>query len=237
MKNDDKLTATEGAVLMLLMAEAREIPNSEVTKRYGSALGRESREKLNRLGYLESRTEGRSIVHALGDKGWRLLTENTLEFPDVRPRIVGTALTSLHDALRSRVLPRAGLTRFGELFSQSATVPAATVPAATVPAATVLAQRAEAEPEPVGTGDLGGRIRDVYKSLASEPGAWVSLARLRAQFADVPRAELDEALKRLSRTDGVHLAPESNQKGLTAAEVDAALRSGGQDNHLLAIGV
>ncbi|MDR7278005.1 hypothetical protein [Catenuloplanes atrovinosus] len=213
----DSLTASESALLILLMSEAREIPNTELVKDFGVELKKPSRDKLNRLGYLESRKEGRILVHALGDKGWALM-EGDLHFPRSTPRVLGAALSAFHAAMRDRVLPKTQFQTFGEALAQGSVVPA---------------QRAE----PARADGLTERIREVYASLASDRGAWVSLATLRPHFADVPRAELDEALKRLSREDGVHLAPEDNQKTLTAAEIDAAVRSGGQDKHLLAIGV
>ncbi|GAB7037382.1 MULTISPECIES: hypothetical protein [Catenuloplanes] len=213
----ESLTALESALLILLMSENREIPNPELEKVYGFKLEAKSRQKLNRLGYLETQ-DGRPMVHALGDKGWALM-EGDLAFPRSTPRVLGAALSAFHAAMRDRVLPKTQFQTFGEALAQSSFVPA---------------QRAE--PAPVPTANLSGRIRDVYKSLASEPGAWVSLARLRPYFADVPRADLDEALKRLAREDGV-LAPEVNQKSLTATDIESAVRSGGQDNHLLAIGV
>ncbi|MDP9792121.1 hypothetical protein J2S43_000633 [Catenuloplanes nepalensis] len=220
----DKLNPSETALLLLLMSEMREISNTELTKNYGE-LKKPSRDKLNRLGYLESRKEGRTFVHALGDKGWVLL-ESDLRFPGSTPKILGSALAAFHAVMRDRVLPRTQFATFGEALAQSPVLPA---------------QRAEPEPAqaqaPVEKDDLGERIRNVYASLASGAGAWVSLAGLRQHFTDVPRAALDEALKQLSREDGVHLAPEDNQKTLTAEERDAALRSGGQDKHLLAIGV
>jgi hypothetical protein len=214
----DSLTASESALLILLRSEMREISNKELTDTFGE-LKKPSRDKLNRLGYLESRKEGRTFVHALGDKGWALM-ESDLHFPRSTPRVLGAALSAFHAAMRDRVLPKTQFASFGEALAQSPVVPA---------------QRAEPQDAP--QGDLGARIRDAYKALASEPGAWVSLARLRAQFTDVSREDLDDALRRLSREGGVHLSPETNQKSLGAAETDAAVRSGGQDNHLLAIGV
>jgi hypothetical protein len=80
-------------------------------------------------------------------------------------------------------------------------------------------------------------VRNAYAALAAEPGAWVALARLRPFFGDVPRADLDEALRRLNRAADVNIVPESNQKILTAVDIAAAIEIGGQDKHLLAIGV
>jgi hypothetical protein len=213
----DRLTASESAILIILMAYAREVSSPELKERFQIEIRKDNRDKLNSLGYVASRKPGRFYVHELTDKGWARLHDD-LNFENPRARIMGAALAIFQTSLRDR-LPRFGIETFGELFSQTAVVPA---------------QRAEPAAD---TGDLGERIRGVYASLAGGAGAWVSLASLRQHFTDVPRAELDEALKRLSREDGVHLAPEDNQKTLTAAEIDAAVRSGGQDKHLLAIGV
>lgn len=213
MTFEDHLTPAESAILLALMAVGHEIKNPDLEKLHGIDVRKESREKLNRLEYVLSVKEGRSFKHVLTEKGWARVNEK-LNFADAKAKTLGGAFAAFHDAVRQHV------GSFGELFSQSVTVPVQRV-----------------EPEPVVKEGLGERIRGVYGSLAGRAGAWVSLASLRPHFADVPRAELDAALKQLSREDGVHLAPEDNQKSLTAAEVDAAIRTGGQDKHLLAIGV
>jgi hypothetical protein len=85
--------------------------------------------------------------------------------------------------------------------------------------------------------NLDLRLRNAYAALASEPRAWVALSRLLPFFGDVPRAEIDDALRSLSRASDVNLVPENNQKSLTEADRAAAVTIGGQDKHLLAIGV
>jgi hypothetical protein len=79
-------------------------------------------------------------------------------------------------------------------------------------------------------------IRGAYQSLRAEPGAWVSLTRLRARLADIARADLDTALLEMVLEPGVMLDPEFNQKTLTPADRAAALRMGGENCHVLAIG-
>jgi hypothetical protein len=86
-------------------------------------------------------------------------------------------------------------------------------------------------------GNLESRLRGAYDALAAEPGAWVALARLRPFFTDVDRAHLDDALIQLSRAVDVDLVPENNQKALTKADWAAAVWVGGENAHLLAIGV
>ncbi|SCE73077.1 hypothetical protein GA0070216_101625 [Micromonospora matsumotoense] len=212
----DDLTPSEAAILFVLMAEAREVPNAELRKRYGVDVRKSYRDKLNRLGFVDSRREGNTFLHQLADKGWVRVQED-LNFQSSQGRILGGALTALQVNLRDRVMGRSDYRTFGEMFALT-----------DVRAGT-------AQPGQQRTLDL--RIRQAYAALAAEPGAWVSLTRLRPFFGDVDTADLDEALRELEREPDVDIVPESNQKVLTPADVAAALRLGGQDKHLLAIGV
>lgn len=80
------------------------------------------------------------------------------------------------------------------------------------------------------------RVRAAYVKLAPEPRAWVGLAALRDALDGESRAEVDQALHRLNRAADVNIIPESNQKVLTQEDRDAAIRIGGEDRHLVAIG-
>lgn len=209
----DHLTPSESAILIVLMAEAREITNTELLSRWGLDVRKPSRDKLNDLKLVESTPKPWS--HQLADKGWSHVNGD-LNFDSPRARALGAALATLHSNLRDRVLPRTGLANFGEMFTHSG--------------------------GEVGVGDtvpvsLEPRLRSTYAALAAEPGGWVALVRLRPFFADVPTADLDEALRALSRYDDVNLVPESNQKVLTEADRAAAVHLGGRDKHYLAIGV
>ena len=216
---DDGLTPSESAILIVLMSEAREISNTELVARFGLDVRKTNRDKLNRLRYVASRKEGRTYVHALDDKGW-VRVQHDLHFDSPRARALGAALFALHTNLRDRVLPRTGYRSFTEMFSHAADLPTAAD-----------------EPVAEKKDNLEERIRDAYASLADEPGSWVSLARLRPLFGDVDRSDLDQALQRLGRSPDVNIVPESNQKALGTEEINAAVRIGGQDKHLLAIGV
>lgn len=213
---DDDLTPSESAILIVLMAEAREILNTEFKDRYGIDVRKPNREKLNRLRLVATRTVGRTFAHQLDDKGW-VRVQQALNFDSPKARALGGALAALQLNLRDRVLARGDYHSFSELFARSDVRGPAVAPAH-------------------GPG-LEARIRATYAALAGEPGGWVSITRLRPFLADLPAAEVDEALRRLHREPGVDIAPESNQKMLTAADVEAALRVGGQDRHLLAIEV
>lgn len=78
------------------------------------------------------------------------------------------------------------------------------------------------------------KIQQVYTELARNPGSWVGLADLRDRLGvDVPRAEVDRVLKQMSRERRVTIAPESNRKVLDERDHAAALRIGGEEQHLL----
>ena len=88
---------------------------------------------------------------------------------------------------------------------------------------------------PSGGVELDARIRSAYRTLAVAPNGWVGLADLRAALGHAGRAEVDSALVRLARQPGVRLIPVANLKSLTARDRDAAIRVGGEDNHVIAI--
>jgi hypothetical protein len=216
MADADDLTPSESAILIVLMAEAREILNTELKERYRIDVYKNYRDKLNRLRLIASRKNGNTWAHQLDDRGW-VRVQSDLNFDSPRARALGGALLALQINLRDRVLSRGDFHSFGELFSQTDMRVSPSAPDA----------------EAI----LQMRIRNAYGALTSEPGAWVSITRLRPFFGDVPASDLDEALRKLQREPDVNVAPESNQKMLTAADVEAALHIGGQDKHLLAIGV
>jgi hypothetical protein len=214
----DDLTPSESAILVVLMVEAREVLNTELVERYGLDVRKAQRDKLTRLHYVASRRSGRTNALQLDDKGW-VRMQNDLDFTLRGATALGAALTALHASLRDRIPARSGCSTLAELFAVSDVRGPAQTPVH----------------EPAGP--LRARIISAYQALAAEPAAWVSLRRIRPFFADVPRDDLDDALRRLSREDRVTIAPESNQQTLTETDIAAALRLGGQENHLLAIGV
>ena len=211
----DNLTPSESALLIVLMAEAREISNPELEKRYHITLTGANRRKLNESGYVKSEKVGRSFVHVLDDKGWDRVHQE-LNFDSPRARVLGAALSALHNNLRERVLQHGTYRRFGEMFSRAAETP-------------------DQEPEALDD-DLETRIRKVYDSLASHRGAWLKHTDVRRKLSDVPSEALDEAFRLLSQAEDVEMMPESNQKTRTDEDDRNAVRVGGQDTHLIAIG-
>ncbi|MFE3178673.1 hypothetical protein ACFXPA_46525 [Amycolatopsis sp. NPDC059090] len=75
-------------------------------------------------------------------------------------------------------------------------------------------------------------ILAAVERLEHSHGEWIGLVDFRRALGR-GRAAVDEHLRRLSRRGIVCLVPESNRKALTQADHDAAIRIGGQDNHLL----
>lgn len=219
---DDNLTPSESALLIVLMAEAREVSNPELTELYQIALTGESRRRLNDFGYVKSSKVGRSFTHVLDDKGWQRVHEG-LNFDSPRARALGGALAALHGNLRARVLKREAYQTFSEMFSRAAD------------AADTAGESATRQPE-VRAVDLEARIRNVYDSMAPHPGAWLKHTDVRRKLDDVPSEALDEAFHLLSRAEDVEMMPESNQKTLTDEDHRNAVRVGGQDTHLISIG-
>ena len=190
---------------MVLMAEARAVSNPDLAT-LGPILSKPSREKLLGLGAIELGKSGRSMTLELSDKGWKLCADL---MGSEMPRGVTGAGKALFTVL-------AGLRRW---YDREDARPAE-----------MFFAPAEAPLE-----DLGTLIRRAYSSLASEPGAYVRLSRLRPALGDVSRADVDAALSRLQRESGVNLIPEENQKTLTDEDRDASVVVGNQHNHLLAI--
>ena len=65
------LTVTERSVLLVLMAESLPVPNPDLVA-FGPKLDKPGRDKLNKLGLIESQRSGGRFVHELTDRGWRL---------------------------------------------------------------------------------------------------------------------------------------------------------------------
>ncbi|GGO61321.1 hypothetical protein [Nonomuraea cavernae] len=234
------LSLPEFSALVVLAVEAREISNSELKERCGLTIDGAKRRRLNELKLVDSWKQGRTFVHVLTDSGWARLAE------DLRagrvPAFTGSsgvlarALLGWLPAFLERTDQRlADVFQPAEVEAGQAPAedaPAGEVPTGEVPTEEVLRGKGPGE-EP---GELEARVRAAYAELAAEPGAWVSLTRLRPLLGDAPRQRVDETLVRMERLADVNLVPESNQKALTAQDREAAVIIGDQDKHLLWIG-
>jgi hypothetical protein len=77
-------------------------------------------------------------------------------------------------------------------------------------------------------------IVKAYLSIAERHCDWTRLARIRPKVK-ATREQFDKACWELTKTDLVHLAPESNRKVLLPEDHDAAIRRGSEDMHLFVI--
>lgn len=213
MPADHQLSVPERAVMLALMAEAREVPNPELRATWGVKLDGKPRLKLNDLKLVTSTRRGRGFAHELTDSGWAWCRR---ELSAERPAGAGSFGGALYAVLASfeRFLARTDL-QLADVFQ---------------PGAPVTEVSADEEPGlPVET-----QIRTAYARL-KQPGEWLGLVNLRNALPDVSRDDLDAALERMAAAPGVHVQAEINQKALTAAHRAAAVRFGGDDRHLLMI--
>ncbi|OZE38796.1 MULTISPECIES: hypothetical protein [unclassified Rhodococcus (in: high G+C Gram-positive bacteria)] len=219
MSNED-LNGTEAAVLLVLMAEASPVKNSEL-RAMGPELAKPSRDKLKNAGLIEVNAAVRPMTLELTDKGWRTCGELIGGEPPARSTGAGKAMFTVLAGLR-RWLDRTD-NRPADVFSPRGDEAAPDEPAI--------------DEKAVGsdTVDIEASIRAAYARIAREPGSTVRLSRLRNELRDITRSDLDDALARLRRAADVSLIPEENQKTLTDEERAAAVVVGNQQNHLLSI--
>ncbi|MGP3920557.1 hypothetical protein [Nonomuraea sp. 10N515B] len=83
--------------------------------------------------------------------------------------------------------------------------------------------------------DLEDAIIAACTALDPEPGAWVSLTEVRQQLAPWTKTDVDEALDRMYGTGQISLSPQPLVHRLTAEDHAAAVRSGGENHHLIQI--
>ncbi|GGM80622.1 hypothetical protein GCM10010106_29110 [Thermopolyspora flexuosa] len=239
--SETELSAEELRALFILMAEADEVSNVDLAERYGYTLTGRPRRRLNKLGLVDSRKQGRALAHTLTDRGWaRAMAE--IERDDLRLGTGAAAATclALLRGLR-RYLNRTGQS-LAEVFQPDtvADTPAPEDDATAAPAPSSTAPAASQEPAaamPPSPEEVEKRIRAAYFELAESPGRHVPLVRLRKLLADLPREDVDAALIRMNLQPDVFVDPQSNQKALTPEERAAAVRIGGQDSHLISIEV
>jgi hypothetical protein len=209
-----KLNLKEISSLIVLMAEAREITNTELKQIAGFALDGKERRTLVDLKLVEWRKIGRAYAHQLSEKGWatcRLLLQSP------RPSGAGSAGGALFVLLSGidRALAQAKMSP-ADFFKPPIDIEAPAVVAATA-------------------GDVESLIRAAYQRLAPEPGGWVGLAELRPALKQLSRPEIDDALRNMMSAPTVHLIPVANLASLSQADRDAALSVGGEENHALSI--
>ncbi|MDI5974639.1 hypothetical protein QDK53_00400 [Amycolatopsis magusensis] len=207
---DPHLTLPERSALLALMTLVRKASNADLNDELGFKIDKKVRERLVELGYIVAQQTGRyrAWMYELKEEGWRRGEE---ELGSPTPKGAPKA-TRLQYALTRRFA--AYMTRSEKRVADIFVLDGA-------PTAPVV--------------DITDRIRVAYTELATAPGSWVSLTRLRGALGDLPRADLDAALLQLVLEPKTRLNPEFNQKTLTPADRAAALHTGGEDVHLLSI--
>jgi hypothetical protein len=223
--SDLKLSLPERMLLLILMAENAELSNKQIEEKYapGLQLTGKSRLKLVDAKLIECRKERRSFFFSLADGGWRWGRE---ELTREVPRGSGSAGQALYAVLRrlEHYLDRTGHSLAQVLGEQSDDV-RREVEQATVPPVSASPAADEIEK----------RVRRAYRELADPPGSWIGVADLRDRLDDLARAELDGVLRLMARMPGVLVEEETNQKGLTGRDRNAAVVIGNRDHHVLLI--
>jgi hypothetical protein len=209
-----ELSSVDYAFLAILKAEGREISNTEMDALYRVRLVSRPFERLVAAGYVASDTKRRPYRHAITSAGVKVLAAE-LQLDDDHVD------KGEKRSVREQQL-WAGLVALQRML--------------TGPKDPFVAPPVTGPDEPPPPADLDGRIRAAYRKLVSAPGGWVSLSALRPALADVPRAELDGALKQLLRAGDVRLEPDPLEHRLSTQERDAAVHVGGEYRHKLAIG-
>ncbi|MEU9690380.1 hypothetical protein [Amycolatopsis japonica] len=203
----DRLGQKQTAAMLALMVVAREVSNPELREIVGFALDGKERRQLNGLDLVASEQRGRPFYHELTERGWAWCEEELSQEEAPPPRTsLGSALYVVLGGL-GRHLRREKL-RLADLF---------------MPEVDLTVEEIES------------RIRIAYRKLSRSPRDWVALVELRPMLGEASTVDVDAVLKELSRSGQAHLVPESNRKALTAADHEAAIRIGGEDNHLISI--
>jgi hypothetical protein len=228
MMADTPLTATQSAYLFLLMAEAREVSNSELKQRFGvSITGADSAALVdNKLATV--RQDGRSLTHDLTDDGWAQ-AKKIMAAEYVKPAGASPASAALHAVLAAvhRYIQRSQ-NSVADIFAATA------APPPIVPASKP--KSGGRKPKAGEKIDVQARIRNAYKRLRHDPIIWVGLAELRADLDFVSKPDIDRALLQLLEKKKIRLIPEENQKTITSADRDAAIVVSGELKHLIAFG-
>jgi hypothetical protein len=205
----DRLGQKQTAAMFTLMVLAREVSNTELKDITGFTLVGKERTQLNDLELVASDRRKNLFHHILTEPGWAWCSDELVARTPPPPR--GSLATALYVVLGGLdgYLRRENL-RLAHIFA---------------PVAELTTQ------------DIEDRIRTAYRKLARSPRDWVGLVDLRPMLGDASTQDVDAVLKELSRTRQAHLVPDSNRKALTAADHAAAVRVGGEDNHLISIEV
>jgi len=196
------------SALFALMGAAREISNNELEELAGFRIDGKLRQTLNDRHLVTSTRQGnKPFVHKLTDAGWKRC-EAELAGGRLKPtKYLAGAFYMVLDGV-GHFLQRENKP-LAHIFGHEPAKPAEPVTDTTIAA--------------------------LYRQLAEKQGDWVRLADLRTRLNGGSRADVDRVLRTMSKAGQAHLAPDPDRKSLTAADHEAAIRIGGEDNHLLVV--
>jgi hypothetical protein len=203
---NDRLTNQDVSALLTLMSVAREVSNTELEELTGIRITGDVRRRLNDQGLVRSTREGnKPYLHDLTDKGWVRCRYELTAERPARPGYFGYAFFAVLKGL-DRFLDRENRA-LADVF----------------------------HPAFGDSQDLESRIRLAYRKLAPQAGEWVHLSDLRPLLNGASRDDVDGVLKAMSKSKQATLTPDPDRKSVTAEDRAAAVRIGGDDNHLIAI--
>ncbi|HJP73108.1 MAG TPA: hypothetical protein VJ914_02500 [Pseudonocardiaceae bacterium] len=205
----NRLGHKQTAAMFTLLVLGREVPNPELREIVGFTLDSKDRVELNKHGYVTSRKRGRALAHTITERGVAWCQSEIGEKTPPPPKARSLLVPAMYLVLRA----------FDEYLRGEK-----------LNLTDVLGQRSE-----LTRAQIEQRIKTAYRKLAGSNREWVGLVDLRSMLGEATTEDVDTVLKELSRTGQVSLVPESNRKTLTTADHEAAIRIGGEDNHLISI--
>ena len=218
---NDQLSDDHISALFALMGAAREISNNELFERAGFRIDGKLRTTLNDSHLVTSSRQGnKPFVHELTDAGWKRCQDELANGPLKSSKYLAGAFHMVLGGIGRQLKREKRI--LANVFPQEETTATEqpVPPTAVTPTA-----------EPV----TDTTIADLYRKLADKQGDWVRLAKLRPLLGEVARTEIDRVLREMSKARRAHLSPDPDRKSLTAEDRDAAIRIGGEDNHLIMV--
>ena len=164
-----ELTGTERAVLLVLMAESRPVPNPDLIA-LGPRLDKSGRDKLNSLGLIETERTGGRFVHELTDRGWRVCRDILGAAPPAGATGPAKTLATVLGGLQ-RYLTRADLSLADVFWPDTPSAPADRIRAAYTalaarPGAWVALTKLRGHLDDLPRTDIDGALAELYRAGA-----------------------------------------------------------------------
>ncbi|WP_405394409.1 hypothetical protein [Microbispora hainanensis] len=150
---DTSLSQRETAILLLLMAEAREFTNPELKEQFGFEIEKKEREHLELLKLIDVGKRGQAFTYTLSEDGWgraiKLFSEGIPKSTRLAPRLLEAVVRAMVSGLQ-RHMARTDV-RLAEIFGREEDFPQATAeaPADRPSTSEATAPKAETTSEPI----------------------------------------------------------------------------------------